>query len=380
MRVLVPNLGSTSLKYRLFQFPEERQLGAGRMERIGRPGGDAASYGEAAVRVLAETGEVDAVGFKAVHAGPRYRGTFRIDAALLAALREYEPAAPLHNRIYREGIQAFQALRPDLPLVAVLETGFHGTLPPHAREYGLPEAWRRAHGVQRYGFHGASHRSVARRVPALLQRAAEGLRIVSCHLGGSASACAIQGGRSIDVTMGFSPQTGFENATRHGDLDPFAVLFLMDRLGLTAAEMRRRLVSEGGLAALSGIPGGDVRDIEAAAAGGDERAELALATFAYQVRKAVGAFAAAMGGLDALVFTGGIGENSASLRSRVCAELGFLGVELDPERNAAAAPDCAVGSSAGRVACLVLAAQEEIVVGREVYRLLAGAKAPPLHR
>ena len=378
MRVLVPNLGSTSLKFKLLEFPDERQLDAGRMQRIGRPGGDASSYREAIRLVLDQVGEVDAVGFKAVHAGPRFRGTFRVDSALLAALEEYKPAAPLHNGIYLEGIREFQALRPGLELVAVLETGFHQTMPDRAVAYGVPAAWRNEHGIQRYGFHGASHRWIGERVRTLVGGEAAGLRTISCHLGGSSSICAIRGGRSCDVSMGFSPQTGVENATRHGDLDPFAVLFLMDRLGLSTGEMRDRLVGEGGLAGLSGIPGGDVRDIEAAASAGDSDAELALSVFAYQVRKTVGAFAAAMGGLDALAFTGGIGENSASIRRRICRGLGFLGIELDPERNVNAAPDCSIGRDGSAVDCLVVGAQEELVVGREVYRLLGKVLPPPV--
>ena len=176
MRVLIPNLGSTSLKYRLLRFPGEQQLAAGRMERIGRPGGDAASYSKAIGAVLREVGEVHAVGFKAVHAGPSYRGTFRIDDGLLAALEEYAPAAPLHNGIYLDGIREFRALCPGLPLVAVMETGFHSTVPDHASTYGLPEEWRRKHGIRRYGFHGASHRSIGKRVPALLRAEESGLR------------------------------------------------------------------------------------------------------------------------------------------------------------------------------------------------------------
>lgn len=375
MRVLVPNLGSTSLKYKLLELPGERELAAGRMERIGRPDGDAPGYPEAVAKVLDAVDAVDAVGFKAVHAGPRYRGTHRVDDGLLAALAEYEPAAPLHNGIYREGIGVFRDLRPDLPLVAVMETGFHATMPPWAAAYGVPEEWRAAHGVRRYGFHGASHRSVAERVPEMLGAPPAGLRVVSCHLGGSSSVCAIRGGRSVDTTMGFSPQSGLENATRHGDLDAFAALFLMDRLGLDSGAMRERMVRDGGLAGLSGIAGGDVRDIEAAAAGSGDRAELALATFAYQARKAVGAYAAAMGGIDALAFTGGIGENSASLRAKICAGLEFLGVDLDPERNASASPDCRIGRSGCGAACLVLAAREEPVVAREVYRLLTAPQA-----
>ena len=371
MRVLVPNLGSTSLKYKLLDFPAERELAAGRLERIGRPGGDAPSYRTAIDRVLRDAGQIDAVGFKAVHAGPEFCGTFRIDGRLIAALREYEDAAPLHNGIYIEGIEEFRSQRPDLPLVAVMETGFHSTMPARARTYGLPEEWREGFGIRRYGFHGASHRSVAERLPGLLGVDGASLRAVSCHLGGSSSMCAIRGGRSVDTTMGFSPQSGLENATRHGELDAFAALYLMDRVQLSAAEMRERLVQSGGLAGLSGIPGGDVRDIEDAVSKGDARAELALEVFVYQVRKTIGAYAAAMGGLDALVFTGGIGENAAGLRQRICEGLEFLSIALDPDKNANPVPDCRIERHDAAVACLVLAAQEELVVGREVFRLLS---------
>ncbi len=378
MRVLVPNLGSTSLKYKLLEFPGERERAAGRLERIGRPGGDAPSYRAAIDRVLREAGDVDAVGFKAVHAGPEFRGSFRVDPRLIAALSAYKAAAPLHNGIYIEGIEEFRRQRPDLPLVAVLETGFHSTIPAHASTYGLPAEWRESFGIRRYGFHGASHRSVAERLPGLLGVDGARLRAVSCHLGGSSSICAIRGGRSVDTTMGFSPQSGLENATRHGDLDAFAVLYLMDRLDLSPSEMRERLVRSGGLAALSQIPGGDVRDIEGAAARHDAHAKLAVDVLAYQARKTIGAYAAAMGGLDALCFTGGIGENSAQLRRRICAGLEFLSIALDPGKNASAVPDCRIDRRSAKVACLVLAAQEELVVGREVYRLLgrpAGATA-----
>ena len=243
-------------------------------------------------------------------------------------------------------------------------------MPAHASTYGLPEEWREGFGIRRYGFHGASHRSVAERLPGLLGVDGAGLRAVSCHLGGSSSMCAIRGGRSVDTTMGFSPQSGLENATRHGELDAFAALYLMERLDLSPAEMRQRLVKFGGLAGLSRIPGGDVRDIEDAAAKGDAHAELALDVFAYQVRKTIGAYAAAMGGLDALSFTGGIGENSATLRRRICEGLEFLSIALDPDKNSNPVPDCRIDRHDATVACLVLAAQEELVVGREVYRLL----------
>ncbi len=367
MKVLIPNLGSTSLKFQLIDFPSEKVLSRGRIERISSNGG---SYADAVSHVLERAGEPDAAGFKAVHAGPRYRGAFSIDDALIANLILYADAAPLHNGIYLQGIRAFRDRRPHLPLVAVLESAFHRTMPDYARTYGAPAGWRRDYGIERYGFHGASHRFVSERVPELLATDAENLRIVSCHLGGSSSICAIQRGRSIDTTMGFSPQSGLENATRHGDLDPFAVLFMMDRLDATTQQMREILVGEGGLAGISGVPGGDVRDLQGAAERGHAAARLALDTFAYQIRKTIGAYAAAMGGVDAVAFTGGIGENSALLRAQVCAGLDFLGIRLDPQANLAASGDKSIGCAGASTAVVVLRTNEELIVGRETYRLL----------
>ncbi len=261
MNILVPNLGSTSLKYQLLEFPSERVLAKGRFERIGQSGGDAADHREAIQRILGTSDPVDAVGFKAVHAGPHYCGSFQVDEGLLAAMREFEPVAPLHNGIYLIAMEAFHQLRPELMLVAVVEPGFHRTMPEHAAQYGVPRSWAEKHGVRRYGFHGASHRWVSERVPEIVGKPGEELRLVSCHLGGSSSICAVNGGRSVDTTMGFSPQSGLENATRHGDLDPFAVLYMMDRLGYSTDQMRQELLKGGGLAGLSGIEGGDIRDL-----------------------------------------------------------------------------------------------------------------------
>ena len=371
MNILVPNLGSTSLKFQLIEFPSEDTLTRGRLERIGRPDGDAPGYREAIERTLDSGHSIAGVAFKAVHAGPKYRGSYRIDDAFLEALAAYEPAAPLHNGIYLEGIRTFRELRPDLPLVAVTEPGFHRTIPACASTYGVPRNWAREHGVRKYGFHGASHRFVSERAPHILGRGKERLRLVSCHLGGSSSMCAIRFGESVDVSMGFSPQSGLENATRHGDLDPFAVLFMMERLDLSVPEMRKALLAEGGLAGISGVSGGDVRDIEAAADSGSEEAQLALDVFAYEIRKTIGAFAAAMGGIDAVSFTGGIGENSARLRAEALKGLEFLGVRVDQEANENGKGDRLISTPDSTVDALILATNEEIVLAREAARLLA---------
>ena len=367
-RILVPNLGSTSVKYQLIRMPEERVEDRGKIERLQGPNQYREALGSLVSRHAAAG--LDAIGLKAVHGGPCFRDAHLVTDEVLAALREYVPAAPLHNPIYIQAIETLRELLPAVPLVAVFETAFHRTIPEYAAVYGVPRSWRDHLGVRRYGFHGASHRYMSERVPQVLGRSVP--RLISCHLGGSSSICAIRDGASIDTTMGFSPQSGLENATRHGDLDPFAVLFAMDRLGRSTAEIRADLLAEGGLAGLSGIAGGDVRDLQAAASPG---ARLALDAFAYQVRKTIGAYAAALGGLDAVAFTGGIGENSASLRQACCAELDFLGLHLDPVRNRDASGDRLVSPAGSPVAVLALSTNEELVVARETCRCLS---LPPL--
>ncbi|MCX6621410.1 MAG: acetate/propionate family kinase, partial [Acidobacteria bacterium] len=316
MNILVPNLGSTSLKYQILEMPSEKVLAKGRFERV-------TDYADAIAKIAVADVPVDAVAFKAVHAGGTYQGTFVVDDAVMAAQEEFLAAAPAHNAIYLTGMRAFAKALPGVPLVAAFETEFHRTMPEYAVRYGVPADWHDSFGVRRYGFHGASHRFVAERVPEMLGISAQGLRLVSCHLGGSSSMCAIQDGRSVDTTMGFSPQSGLENAARHGDLDVFAVLYMMERNGWTIEEVRQQLSRVSGLAGLSNVPGGDVRDIEKAIAEGSEAARLALDVFVYEVKKTLGAYAAVMGGLDAIAFTGGIGENSARLRAECCAGLEF---------------------------------------------------------
>lgn len=363
MHILVPNLGSTSLKYQILEMPQERVLARGRFERV-------TDYRSAIAEIGAGDTTVDAVAFKSVHAGPRYQGTFVIDEGVEAAMREFLPAAPVHNAIYLTAVDAFREAMPGVPLVGAFETEFHRTMPEYARRYGVPTDWRTDFGIERYGFHGASHEFISGRAAEFLGRPKEELRVISCHLGGSSSICAIQGGQSIDTTMGFSPQSGLENATRHGDLDVFAVLFMMDRNGWSTEDVRKQLARDSGLAGLSGVPGGDVRDISAAAAAGSTDAALALEVLAYQVRKTIGAYTAAMGGVDAIVFTGGIGENSAVLRTHCCQGLAHLGVELDAERNENGQGDRILSSDGARVSVLTLATNEEVVVARRAYRTL----------
>ncbi len=356
MNILVPNIGSTSLKYQILDMPGEKVLARGKRERV-------ADYGEALQEIAQEGVSIEAIALKAVHGGPRYRGTFIVDDGVIDALREFLPAAPVHNSLYLDAIRAFGQAMPAVPLVAAFETEFHVTMPPYATAYGVPSDWRTTHGVIHYGFHGASHQYIAERVKSD--------RLISCHLGGSSSICAIRGGRSLDTTMGFSPQSGLENATRHGDLDVFAVLYMMDRTAINTADIRRALAGSGGLAGLSGIPGGDVRDLEQAAAQGNHHAALALAVFTYQVRKTIGAYAAVLGGLDAIAFTGGIGENSARLRAACCKGLDYLGVVLDPERNQQPAGERVVSAPSSSVNVVALPTNEELIVARRAWRVLS---------
>lgn len=392
MKVLVPNLGSTSLKYQLLDMDGERVLARGKIERIGSTQAiintsDAGGKSEqttaaipdhrAAIALLVEQlrsgahpAGIDAVGFKAVHGGPRYRGSFLIDDALLQAMQEFVPVAPIHNPIYIQAMNIFREVLPGVPMVAVFEPGFHVTIPDRAAVYGIPYEWTEKYGIRRYGFHGSSHRYISQRVPQMLGRPAAGLRLVSCHLGGSSSICAIRDGKSVDSSFGFSAQSGMEHAARSGELDPFAVLYAMEKEKLTAAEVSEILCKKSGLLGISGVSS-DLRDIEEAAAKGNNRAALAVEILVYEVKKYIGAFAAAMGGLDAVAFAGGIGENSWCVRAAVCREMEFLGILLDEEKNRQpASGDRVISQTQSDVAVLVVYTNEEIIVARETVRVL----------
>lgn len=365
MNVLIANLGSTSVKYQVLEMPAERVLAQGKIERV-------VDYQKA---IKDEMGglsvQIDAVAFKTVHGGPDYCGTYLVDEGVLGALEEYLVAAPVHNRIYVDGIRAFQKALPGVPLVAAFETEFHRTRPAESRAYGVPYEWAEQYGVRKYGFHGASHEYVANRVPEALGALPRDLRVVSCHLGGSSSICAIRYGKSIDCTMGFSPQSGIQNATRHGDLDLFAVLHLMKKLGLSLEEVLDALTRKGGLAGLSGVTGGDMRDIVAEMDEGNPHATLAFDVLVYEIQKCIGAYAVAMEGLDAIAFTGGIGENRYHLRSAVCLGLGLLGVELCEELNVGKGVDRVISTPQSKVKVMVVQANEELMVARRAMRVLS---------
>jgi acetate kinase len=396
MKVLIPNIGSTSFKYRLLELPEnalpgdpaagETVLAQGRAERIGQPGGECCDYSVAIRKCLAEIAgpgkplkslsEIGAVGFKAVHTGPLNTPQI-IDDALLAAMEEFSFMAPAHNPPYIAAMRAFEQELPGVPLVAVMEPFPYRFMDEASTTYAVPYAWRTEHGIRRYGFHGASHRSANERAQALLGRpepARPGvpridLRHISCHLGGSSSVAAFKKGVAIDMSMGASPQSGLPQNNRVGDIDVFAVLHMMKKLGLGPDEMAKLLGSQSGLAGISGTSG-DLRDLEEAAGKGSARARLALDVFVRAIRHYVGAFLLELGGLDVITFSGGIGENSAAIRAAVLKGLVPFGVELDEEKNAELKGEGEISTLRSLVKVLVIPANEESILARETVQVV----------
>jgi acetate kinase len=376
MIILIANIGSTSFKYRLLSMPEEAVLAEGRLERIGQA--ECPDYHTAIERCLgsivgagkplATLGGLAAVGFKAVHAGP-LGGARLVDEALLQAMEEFAFFAPAHNPPYAQAMRAFKLAQPKLPLCALFETAFFDSLDEATTTYAVPYEWRETLGVRRYGFHGASHRAASERVRGLVAR--RPLRHVSCHLGGSSSLAAVRDGVAVDTSFGISPQSGLPQNNRVGDLDVFAALYVMRRRGLGVEEMARILANESGLAGLSGVSG-DVRDLEDAAARGDARARLALDVFVQAVRHYLGAFMVKLGGVDVVTFSGGIGENGASVRSAICAGLTDLGIELDEARNRNATGEARISAATAPVAIWILPADEERIVARATAAIVSG--------
>ncbi len=377
MKVLVLNAGSSSLKFALTETEKKRHRLRGQVERIGSPeatlrlpeGATAleAPDHEVALKAILERldlEQVEAIGHRVVHGGEITQSQV-IDEALIARVRALIPLAPLHNPANLKGIEAARRLLPDLPQVAVFDTAFHQTIPEYAHLYALPERARRG-GLRRYGFHGTSHHYVAQRAASVLGRPLKALKLIILHLGNGASASAVAAGRSVDTSMGFTPLEGLIMGTRPGDLDPGVVLELVRRYGLEETE--RMLSHESGLLGLSGLSH-DLRDLHAAAEGGDPKANLALSAYTYRIRKYVGAYAAAMGGLDALVFTAGVGENDPAVRASVLEGLAFLGFVLDPEKNARNATFITRENSPR--AALVIQTDEELAIALETARVLS---------
>ncbi len=369
MRVLVVNAGSSSVKLRLLD-PDDRLVDAVDVpaDRGHAPAGALA----AALAKLGGDGAVDAVGHRVVHGGTAFTGPARLDATTLAALDELTALAPLHQPAALAAARATTAALPDVPAVACFDTAFHAGMPAAAATYALPPRWRAELGVRRFGFHGLAHAWGARRAAEL---AGPGLRTVVAHLGSGASLCAVdRSGRSVDTTMGFTPTAGLVMGSRCGDLDPAVPLWLVEHAGLDAGEVAEALDHASGLAGLAGTP--DMRAVLDGERAGDPDAALAVAVWLHRLRAGVAAMAAALGGADVLVFSGGIGENAAALRERAVAGLGFLGAALDPTANAgvAAGADADVSRAGARVRTLVVHAREDVVVAGQVRGLLGGTE------
>jgi acetate kinase len=365
MRVLVVNAGSSSLKLSLLGDADEPLAEA----ELQTPG--ARIDPPSLRRVLGgRLSEPDAVGHRIVHGGERFRSAVRIDADVEAQLRELVDLAPLHQPKSLAALDAVTALLPRVPAVACFDTAFHASLPPEAAVYALPARWRERWGLRRYGFHGLSHAWIARRVPQLLGRGSRELRIVSCHLGAGASLCAIADGVSLDTTMGFTPLEGLVMATRSGSVDPGMLLWLLEREALTAPEMAEALEHRSGMLGLCGT--GEMREVIARAGAEDAPARLALHVYIHRLRAQIAAMTAALGGIDALAFTGGVGERSAAVRELAVAGLGFLGLEIDPRGNRSVTGDADVSGGGASAATLVIGAREDLEIARQVRALLGG--------
>jgi len=394
MIVLVANLGSTSFKYKLFDMSHgERVMAEGAADRIGldssawtlaptggqkRSGSAGLADHEAAIElhlselvkagVISNIDAVNAIGFKAVHGGPL--DVEKVDEKVLSVMQQFADVAPAHNPPYIAAMRAFARRLPKIPQVAAFETAFHRTIPLKRQVYAIPYEWTEKFGIRRYGFHGASHRFIATRVAELNPKAK---KIISCHLGGSCSICAIQDGKSVASSFGMTVQTGIPHASRVGDFDAFALLKLLQN-GLTLEQIWQKLGKEGGLLGASGVSS-DCRDVQKAAQEGNARAKLALEVFVEAVRHYIGAYLAVLNGADAIVFTGGIGQHALDIRRQILSDLDFAGIVLDEKKNAAASgsAEMRIDAADGRVQLWVLPTNEELIVARETVRVLGRA-------
>lgn len=396
MNVLIINAGSSSLKYQLMN-PETGAVSAkGLCERIyidGRLTHNAngkkivkdipmPTHSEAIAAVLAilvdpvdgvikSTDEIDAVGHRVLHGGMEFFDSCIINDEVIAAIEKCIPLGPLHNPANLMGIRACQAVMPKTPQVAVFDTAFHMTMPPKAYRYAIPTEYYENDSIRRYGFHGTSHKYVTKRAIELMGR--KDIKLVNCHLGNGSSLSAVKDGKCQDTSMGLTPLAGVPMGTRSGDIDPAVVQFIMNKYGMSADECLNMLNKKSGVLALSGVSS-DFRDIENGAEEGNENCALALDKFAYEVRKYIGSYAAALGGLDCLVFTAGVGENSASMRARICEGLEFLGVKLDPEKNNTRGKEAIISADDSKVTVWVIPTNEELMIAQDTAALVNAAK------
>ncbi len=390
MRILVINAGSSSLKYQLFDMTQSGVLAKGICERIGIDGrvkhkgkgeytADIPMQNHAdAIRavvglltspetgVINDMGEIDAIGHRVVHGGELFSASVLITPPVISAIEECVPLAPLHNPPNLVGIRACEEVMPGVPQVAVFDTAFHQTMPKMAYLYAIPYEYYKRLKVRRYGFHGTSHRYVSRRASELLGR--DDLKTVTCHMGNGSSVAAVKNGISVDTSMGFTPLEGVPMGTRSGNIDPAIIEYLMNRENLTSAQVLDILNKKSGMLGVSGVSS-DFRDLLASA---NPRAEYALDLFTYSVKKTVGAFAAAMDGCDALVFTAGVGENNPSIRKRISEGLDFMGLVLDDEKNQAARGECVISADGSPSKILVIPTDEELVIADDTREIVTG--------
>lgn len=397
MKILVINCGSSSLKYQLLDMESKALLAKGLVERIGIEGSqlthettgkdkekivtamsdhkDALSHVLDALidpgfGAIASLDEIDAAGHRVVHAGEKFSDSVLITDEVMSALEDCIELAPLHNPPNIIGIKAIQELLPNIENVGVFDTAFHQTMPAASYLYPLPYEYYEKYGLRRYGFHGTSHRFVSQRASVMLGKPLEELKIVTCHLGNGASLAAVKDGKSIDTSMGFTPLEGLAMGTRSGDLDPAIVTFLMNKEGLTIEEMDQILNKKSGVLGLSGVSS-DFRDIEGAAGEGNKRAQLALEVYYQRVKKYIGSYAAEMGGLDAVVFTAGLGENSATSRKIICEGLEFMGIEIDDEANNIRGEEKVISKADAKVKVLLIPTNEELMIAQDTEEIVS---------
>ena len=396
MKVLVINAGSSSLKYQLLDTDNQQVLAKGLCERIGidgkftykAPGKNTIDAVDVAMPthseaiqavlnalvdpdngVIGSMKEIDAVGHRVVHGGETFACSVKIDDKVMAALEECIPLAPLHNPANITGIKACQAVMgPDVPQVAVFDTAFHQTMPPVAYTYALPYEYYEKDKVRRYGFHGTSHKYVAQRAAAMLGKPIGELKLISCHLGNGSSVTAIDGGKSVDTSMGFTPLAGLPMGTRSGDLDAGILEYLMGKYNMDIKEMLNVLNKKSGVLGVSGVSS-DFRDLSAAGEKGNARAALAVDMFNYGVKKYIGAYAAAMGGVDAIIFTAGVGENSADQRMAIASGLEFMGVKMDAEANNVRGKETVISAADSQVKVLLIPTNEELMIALDTAAL-----------
>ena len=395
MNILVINCGSSSLKYQLIDSSNENVLAKGLCDRIGIADSfikqtvtgkeatqinvDLKDHNIAIAEVvkaltskeygvIESLADISAVGHRIVHGGEKFCESVIIDDAAMKAIEDCVPLAPLHNPANIIGIKACQAAMPGVPQVAVFDTAFHQTMPQEAYMYAIPYEYYTKHSIRKYGFHGTSHKYVAERCAALMNKPIEDLKIITCHIGNGGSIAAVKGGKCMDTSMGFTPLDGLEMGTRSGIIDPAVVLFLMDNENLSSKDMNTVLNKKSGLAGVSGVSS-DMRDVSAAAKEGNERAKLALDIFAYRVKSYIGQYAAVMNGVDAIVFTAGIGENDINARLSCASGLEYLGVNIDSEKNQVRGGEVEISTDDSKVKVFVISTNEELAIARETARL-----------